>query len=189
MASEKVQLPTQCRFMDHSEYRIVSRVFGGTLPLRIRIVITDAAGLDGRAFTIPTSLLSMLLNIPVSSYFAGVGSSIAVGYLASCINLAYLINVGDSYDTLTTSDTNVLVHETAHVWQGKNSIFALTYVFDSIYNQCIRSNAYAYSPGKPWSSYNVEQQASIVEDWYVSGEPSFGSLYPYIVNHVRRGDA
>ena len=76
-----------------------------------------------------------------------------------------------------------------HVWQGENSWFALSYVFNSVYNQCMRSNAYGYTAGDDWSDFNVEQQASVVEDWYASGASTSSPLFPYIRDHVRTGDA
>jgi hypothetical protein len=48
-----IELPSKLREMSEAEYRIVSSVFGNTLPSRFRILITNAAGLNGRAFTIP----------------------------------------------------------------------------------------------------------------------------------------
>ena len=53
----------------------------------------------------------------------------------------------------------------------------------------MRGNAYTYVAGRPWSGYNVEQQASIVEDWFTFGESATSPLYPYITNNVRKGDA
>jgi len=179
-----IQLPTKVRFMSGTEYEIVSRVYADTLPFRIRILVTNAAGAEGRAFTIPTSLLNTI-GLTATAFFAGA----ALGYVSSFINLAYLMNVGDDYDKLAGSEKGLLVHETCHVWQGKNSTFAQTYVFDSVINQCLRSNAYSYAAGKPWSEYNVEQQASIVEDWFVGGEQESSTLFPYIRDHVRKGDA
>jgi hypothetical protein len=181
-----IRPPTRMRMISHGEYQLVSRVFGNTLPYRARIIVTNGAGLEGRAFTIPTSLLSTLLGTNPADFFA----SVPLGYLASIVNLAYLMNVGSDYATLGTgANQRLLVHETAHVWQGKNSTFALSYVFSSLVNQCFRDDAYAYTAGRTWSSYNAEQQASIVEDWFASGEPPSGPLYPYIANHVRAGDA
>jgi hypothetical protein len=171
--------------MSEPEYTIVSRVFGDTIPYRFRIIITNAAGKDGRAFTIPSSLLSLIPGVVPGDFIGAIG----VGYLSSFVNLAYLINVGSDYDKLTTSARNVLVHETCHVWQGKNSTFALSFVFNSIYNQCVVGSAYTYAPGRPWGDYNVEQQASIVEDWYVAGESTGSPLYHYITDTVRKGDA
>lgn len=181
-----IELPTKFRLMSSDEYRIVTRVMGDTLPFRQRIIITDACGVDGRAFTIPTSLISMIGMVPTTFLAA-----LPIGYLSSVINLAYLINVGSScYSKLATTEKSLLVHETMHVWQGKNSTFSLSYVFNSVINQCFSgSGAYTYTLGKAWSDYNVEQQASIVEDWYDRGESTSDSAYTYISNHVRKGDA
>ena len=182
---KNIQLPTRIREMSAAEYAIVSGVCGDTLPYRFRIWITDAAGVDGRAFTIPTSLISTILEMPETGFFAGV----AVGYVASIVNLAYLINVGTDYGTLATSAPEVLVHETTHVWQGKNSTFALSYVFNSVYNQCVVGHAHKYTAGAAWKSDNVEQQTSIEEDWYTSGHSTTSPLYHYITDNLRKGDA
>jgi hypothetical protein len=181
-----ISLPTTARFMSVDEYAIVSRVMGATLPYRYRIIITDGAGLDNRPFTIPTSLVTTILGTAAAPFLAPV---IALGgYLGSAINLAYLINVGSAYLDMSSSNTELLVHETTHVWQGKNSYLALSYVFDSCISQCIRgSGAYGYTAGSNWYSYNAEQQASIVEDWFVSGEPTSGALWDYIRDYVRQG--
>jgi len=177
--------PTKVRLMNSLEYGIVSGVFGATLPSPSRILITNGAGLDGRPFTIPTSLLSLFGWSSIALLPGGL-----LGYLHSAINVAYLINVGKHYNSLSSTRQELLVHETTHVWQGKNSSFALSYVFSSAINQVLYGGtAYTYVPGSPWKSYNAEQQASIVEDWFVRGKPPSGPLYPYIVNHVRKGDA
>ncbi len=181
-----IQLPTKIRVMNGAEYAIVSRVFGDTLPYKFRIWITNAAGKDGRAFTIPTSLVATILAIPVTGFLGGVIG----GYVASALNLAYLINVGDDYDKLSGTNQRLLVHETTHVWQGKNSTFSQSYVYNSVFNQHLKGQgAYDYTAGGDWSSYNVEQQAHIVEDWFVNGEQSNDSLFPYVSDHVRTGDA
>lgn len=190
--AKKIQLPTKIRWMSDPEYKIVSDVFLDTIPYKIRILITNAAGEDGRPFTIPTSLIPTILGMSQGAFSLNIAEflgSAAGGYLGSIINLAYLINAGDEYDSLATSSQDTLVHETTHVWQGKNSTFALSYVFNSIYNQCMLANAYAYTPGLPWGSYNVEQQASIVEDWYMGGHSTSNKLYHYITDNVRKGDA
>jgi hypothetical protein len=51
-------------------------------------------------------------------------------------------------------------------------------------------DAYEYSPGHPWASYNVEQQAHLVEDWYNStiGNLSQSDIrFPYIDKIIRPG--
>jgi hypothetical protein len=179
-----ISVPTSGRFMSESEYNIVSRVFGDTLPWRVRIIVTNGAGLEGRPFTIPSSLITTL-GATAAAGFIGA----AAGTASSFLNMAYFMNVGDAYPDLT-KHKNLLVHETAHVWQGKNSSLALSYVFSSCISQCVRgSGAYNYTSGSAWSSYNAEQQASIVEDWFKNGEPTSGTLWGYIRDHVREGDA
>ena len=180
-----ISVPTKARFMSANEYQIVDKVFKGTLPYRYRIAITNGAGIDGRAFTIPTSLITTLLGT-VATGFAGIIS----GYLSSAINAGYLINVGDKYDSLDGNNKDLLVHETTHVWQGKNSTLALSYVFNSCLNQCVSGQgAYNFAAGQAWSSYNVEQQASIVEKWFAAGSNESDVLFRYIRDHVRKGDA
>lgn len=177
--------PSKVRMISPLEYRIASGVFGPTLPYPARILVTDAAGLNGRPFTIPTSLIPAVLGMnPVTFLPATVG-----GYLGSVLNWAYLLNMGRYYNTLASSDQRLLIHEMTHVWQGKNSTFALAYVFNSVLKQGVQGGAaYSYTAGQPWRSYNAEQQASIVEDWFRAGQPKGGTLYPYIVNHVQKGD-
>lgn len=163
----------------------MEQVFGNTLPYRHRIAITNGAGIDGRAFTIPTSLITTLLGT-IATGFAG----IITGYLTSSVNAGYLINVGDKYDSLDGNDKDLLVHETTHVWQGKNSSLALSYVFDSCLNQYTSGQgAYNFVAGHSWSFYNVEQQASIVEKWFAAGSNQSDVLFRYIRDHVRKGDA
>lgn len=204
-----MRAPTSVRWMNDNEWRIVSRVFGNTLPFKQRIFITDALGAGsgaGAPFTIPTSLVSSLPAV-LAGGFGGTmlggpagGAAMAsftgaVSYIGSIVNAGYLMNVGPSdYPDMARSDPALLVHETAHVWQGKNSTFALTYAIESALHQCSgiiggtgRGTAYNYTAGRPWSSYNPEQQASIVEDWYRAGEPTSGSLWSYIRDKVRKG--
>jgi hypothetical protein len=52
-----------------------------------------------------------------------------------------------------------------------------------------RNNAYTYKPGQPWDDYNVEQQASIVSDWFADGmrTEDQDDRFTYIVNNIRAG--
>jgi hypothetical protein len=81
-----------------------------------------------------------------------------------------------------------LIHELTHVWQGHHGTWPTFYMGQSITDQLTegvrdiirkgeyrrwdehRSGAYTLHAddwGKPWSSFGVEQQASIVESWYM----------------------
>ena len=53
--------------------------------------------------------------------------------------------------------------------------------------QAFSKDAYAYSLGMDWGDYNVEQQASIVEDWYKRGRSSKDKAFPYIRDYVWKG--
>ena len=49
------------------------------------------------------------------------------------------------------------------------------------------SKAYRYTLGKRWGQYNVEQQASIVEDWFRKGRKTTDPRYRYIRDNIRKG--
>lgn len=130
------------------------------------------------------------------------------GQAASIANAGYIINVGGTYYPDTTKDAfgkETLVHEMTHVWQGKNNVFALTATLASLAAQCRgmsvsggykgRSAAYRYTIGTPppaWGSFNPEQQANIVQQWYNdSQDPTIVSTttkeWPYVRDYVRQG--
>jgi hypothetical protein len=179
-----IKAPTKARFMSSVEYELVTRVIGNNLPNRRLIIITNGLGLGGAAFTIPTSLWK---TIAATAALGVLGPFI--GYASSYDNLGYLMNVGTTAD-LTTYDPKLLVHETMHVWQGYISLFSQSYVFNSATNQCLSGQAaYNFTPGQNWHSYNVEQQASIVEQWFVNGESTSDVLFPYVRDFVRKGKA
>ena len=122
--------------------------------------------------------------------------------------------------------SHTLIHEMMHVWQGHNGFYPTKYMFDSAGNQikaviddiaevrewrgwdAHRGRAYrlAWSDfGRDWSSFNIEQQASIVESWFISerdrrdrnrdfgsqviggGESPYDVRYPYISDVIRAG--
>lgn len=82
-----------------------------------------------------------------------------------------------------------LIHELCHVWQGHHGTWPTFYMGQSIVDQVVegmediwrkreyrrwdehRAGAYTLHGsdwGKKWSSFGVEQQASLVESWYLS---------------------
>lgn len=83
---------------------------------------------------------------------------------------------------------NTLIHEMTHVWQGQHGIYPSVYMLESAWEQFThgvediidkgewrtwdvhRGTAYLYNMadiGANWNQFNVEQQASIVESWYL----------------------
>lgn len=210
--------PTRIRWPTQLEWQEAEGVFGNTLPDRRRVLLTNGLGMNDRAFCIPTSALSVL-SIPgfastgiagllseapgplgLFSYTTRLGATSSM--VASVINLGYLVNIGPGPypDMLRNGDTKgLLIHELTHVWQGHNSIFSMEYVYNSFYNQCrseiTGASSYRYTietPPQPFSAFNAEQQASIVEHWYASGENESESADPrwiYIRDNIRRGRA
>lgn len=67
------------------------------------------------------------------------------------------------------------IHELTHVWQYQH--FGTSYISHSLYSNAVaylkyrdRNKAYAYTvePNKSFFAYKVEQQASIVEDYFIA---------------------
>lgn len=89
---------------------------------------------------------------------------------------------------------DTFIHELTHVWQGHHSRFGWEYMVNSMVSQGHaiitkhdRNAAYNYKAGDPWASYNVEQQAYMVQNWYRGGMKTDDDLYTYIENNIRAG--
>lgn len=89
---------------------------------------------------------------------------------------------------------HTFIHELTHVWQGYHGTLGWEYMAQSMLAQGFavlthgdRGRAYLYEPGSPWRSYNVEQQAFLVEHWYLRGMKPEDERFPYIANHIRAG--
>ncbi len=183
-----MRLPTKARFLSEQEYKIANDIFGSHLPSRKRIIVTNAEGFDGRAFTIPFSLILILFLSGVAFSF-GLMQGLVVSIctlLASSLNIGYLMNVGRAYSTLHSANQALLIHEVTHVWQGKKAFFSVSYVLKSCLHQILKGRkAYFYELGKNWDKYSVEQQAQIIEDWIKSGKPEVGYLWHYVKENVK----
>ncbi len=188
-----------------AEWQVIQQTHRNMVPARDKIIITSVAGLQGRPFTIPGSM--------VMAGEAGVGALVPVlGQIALIVSLLehlwdkYLLNLGKGgyqnalsfWRTDFTNDItggagrpgSTLVHETTHVWQGYHKAFSWWYIFDSIYKQaCCGNKAYDYTPGQNWADYHCEQQAHIVEDWWCCGGTTTSNLYPYMVSNIWTGSA
>ncbi|MDT5261333.1 MAG: hypothetical protein QOC61_337 [Acidobacteriota bacterium] len=98
----------------------------------------------------------------------------------------------DGADSSEVRDT--FIHELTHVWQGYHSGLGWEYMVESMVAQGHavvmkgnRNKAYDYKPGEAWDSYNVEQQALIVQDWFRNGMSLDDERYNYITNNIRAG--
>jgi hypothetical protein len=141
------------RLMTVEEYAFAQEVYVDSLPPGDRIVLTNLFGLGGKKFTCPNAAGQVLLNL------------------------------GEGYDHPTThvepaypAPGKLFIHELAHAWQIHHSSFVPGLVCEGIYTQLARE---VYEPGpagKPWSQFNLEQQATIVDEWFA---PSGRGPDPY----------
>ena len=155
-----------------SELKVARDVFGTSVPLD-RVVLSSLTGAQNRQFTLPGSMLeSSAWAIP------GVGPALEVAYLIQGLSNKYVIFIGrEGYNNpfKMARDTGrkgqTLIHELTHVWQGHNQVFQWSYVLNSLWNQCKCAPnfnaAYNATPGQQWRTYAAEQQARLIEDWYV----------------------
>lgn len=137
------------RPLSAQEAEFAGSVFGNSLPAPDRIILTNLSGLGGRAFTMP-----------------GADGKI-------------YINLGDAFDRPSplqyTNDNyrtpgQVFIHELTHAWQIAHASFLPGLICEGIVNQAnntVGQSVYQYgSPGPAWSTFNLEQQGAIVDQWF-----------------------
>jgi len=162
---------------------LLRNVFSTTLPPFEFIGIGDGSGYDGREWT---GLYSR-------------SSSESQQYA----RLKYVMNLGDNASRDFASNiglSGTLAHETTHIWQYTHGLWV---AFDSAFAQSI-GDGYEYELQvqprvdmdnnvarkvniAPWSDFNVEQQAHIVEDWVLGGQDQNDIRFKYIENNIRKG--
>jgi hypothetical protein len=158
------------RFLTDAEKNLARQVFEETLPYGA-IYLSNALGLERRAYTIPHPL-------HFGSYVIHIGPDAFPDATDSAV-----VMLGQTVDA-------VFIHELTHVWQGVNRRHAFDYVLDSVYNQ-LRFGSAAYELNqddvgrKKWSEFNAEQQAMIVENWYVGGMLESDAGFTYIRDNIR----
>jgi hypothetical protein len=157
-----MRIGTSARNLSSDEQKLVNSVFGSTLPPWSNIFIDDGLGIYDAPYT---------LDGPAGTCMIHIGP---VGY-PDCTSKAML-------GTFGTIDA-VFIHEMTHVWQYAKGDNVKT---ESLWAQTAGAG-YSYVLGKAWDDYNVEQQASIVENWYAAGMSVTGPEFPYIDKVVRKG--
>jgi hypothetical protein len=149
------------RLMNQAEIELARQVFQDQLPYsKIHFAGYYLPNNEG----VPTTLASVSSLVPIRSL------------------RSYTIYFGptvfsDGADVPGTRNT--LIHELTHVWQGHHSQFAWEYIINSL----IAQGHAILKEG----DYNVEQQASIVEDWFRNGMRPDDELFTYINDHIRAG--
>lgn len=171
------------RPMNDQEIALANKVFGGKLPIE-RIIITDlyrpgqnANGAVDREFVVP-----------------GINGSI-------------LVNMGKNFDHTLEPDVQrnvrggyekpgeVLIHELTHAWQIHHNTF-----LPGMLCKALTDSNYVYDKAKVrshagWAdSFGLEEQASIVNDWYADHVAALDSVealnddrFFYIAQHIRLG--
>jgi hypothetical protein len=154
-----------------------AEVFLGALPPRDRLVLTDTIGGDNRAFTFPRFDGKITLNMGPASF-------------------------ADPRNFPGRPRGQVFVHELVHACQIEHAPMDLTLLADAFSTKICEvtgGNPYAYGPAGPdYSSFNLEQQAQIVSDWFSGGHPASSNqtgvpkdtnspYFRYITGNVRIG--
>lgn len=141
------------RGLSGPEIEFARQVFGDTIPYD-RVILSDLVGIGGRPFTVP-----------------GVDGSIIVN-----------IGVRGAYDNPTT-DANpndcrnrpgqLFIHELTHAWQIANGSlegFVCDAAIETKVGEVTAGKSQMYSYGSAdgdWGSdFNMEQQATLVEEWF-----------------------
>ena len=112
-----------------------------------------------------------------------------LGLWDSIYTMGRTINVGPHlYSGMNIVDPDTFIHELTHVWQSEHRGHRAAYIFDSVAARMVHGqHAYEYPKNvvKPWRSYNAEQQAQIVEDWYHDGMREKDFRFPFIRDIIR----
>lgn len=163
------------------EVEFANRVFQGTLPVD-RIVLTNMLGIGGRPFTIPSVGDTILVNL-------GEGFDDPIHYTGK----------GDPDKPRKQAAGQLFIHELVHAWQIDAAFFLPGLMCEAILNQSTTlggdMDVYRYGPpGREFGRFNLEQQASIVDDWFgASGRMQSGNrpaseespYFRYIRDNIR----
>ena len=177
------EMVVESRRMTQPEYDFAKVVFGDTLPPIERILLTNLSGAGGRAFVAPNADDIVLVNITDTVYSNPQGPMRAMS---------------GRY----TVPGQLLIHELTHAWQLARDSFVPGYV-------CRGATSSEYTPptaGSPWGDFNIEQQATAVDQWFgrfatgwtnaadlrtrIDGDAAIRDPYfQYIFNNIRAAEA
>jgi len=158
-----MRIARNSRNLSAAEVALVTKVFKSSLPPWHQILITDGLG-------------------PIPTYDNP--------YTDHPVPILYTLNLGPEVYPDATLHTNfqgfgsyrnILVHEMTHVWQY---FHGYAVVSGSIWANTLGAGyTYDTKNWEEWDDYNVEQQASIVEDWFAAsckeGETETDSGWEY----------
>jgi hypothetical protein len=158
------------RGLNDNEVIMAQRVFANTFTdffLRNKVMLANGLGAGDRPFT--------SIDIGTSTYRIYIGPG-----------------AWDPPTLLTLKYKSTFIHEMTHVWQMHNqSWFGAVWASSLLAQLCRQGMAYNYGQGnlnKDWDSFNVEEQAQIVEDWFKQGLTASDPRYHYVRDSIRRGN-
>ena len=168
--------PTFYRLLTPAERQMVQKVFGLPFPYLDQVAIGDGLGFDGRPWTDMSPMTDPSLP-EQSQYQINMGDAAREDLTSKQASGCFVTGIDG-----TLSD--LLIHEMTHVWQYRYTKTRVGLWASSVFGH------YAFTPGSSWNSYSVEQQASIVEQWFHNGALKTDALYPYVKLVLQsRGDA
>lgn len=130
------------RKLNEAEKAMAMELFADTLPWD-RIVLSNLSGPTGAPITIPSW-----------------DGTILVGLGEGYDNEAYVppgMGMGGQ----------LLMHELAHAWQIAHKSFKLEYFWKAAIDIAVGNASYEYGPAdQSWRHFGLEQQASIVDEWW-----------------------
>jgi len=162
-----MRISRNTRNLSSPERTLALSVFGTSLPSWKRIFISDGLGLGDAPWTDNPMDLFYIMAVGPECY-------------PDCTSRK-------KYKGFGRTDS-IFIHEMVHVWQYNLGVFVkLDAIAARIWEKVSEDDAYEYTIGKPWNSYNVEEQASIVERWYDGGMKSTDDEFHYVEKVVRGG--
>lgn len=161
VGSQAQQLPEEVYDWANNE------VFLGSLPPREKLVHTDTIGGGNRAFTFPRFDGKITMNLGPE------GWPDPRNYRAPRNGVSY--SKGDRYPNQVVKYGEVIIHELVHACQIHHASIDLSLLADALASKVCEATGnspYTYGPaGTDYSSYNLEQQAQIISDWFAGAVP------------------
>ncbi|MGH6928864.1 MAG: hypothetical protein ACREEV_11145, partial [Dongiaceae bacterium] len=170
------------RALRPNERALAMEVFHHTLPPLDLIGVTDGLGDDNSIWTIDRSFHEFLQSSPPKSldrlkYFLNFGEAVHW-------DLSEPKSLKPAVRAYSERARDVFVHELTHVWQFHRGD---SVKLRSLYAQWLGAG-YKFTRGEPWHTYNVEQQAEVVEAWNEERKDrgEYDELFPYIHYIIRQ---
>lgn len=130
------------RDLHTDEIEEAKKVFGETVPYD-KIVVSNLEGPGGKRFAVPNIDGNIILGLRDDMYDSALGDE---------------------------SKRRKFIHEMTHAWQitHRQRLSWQCSSFGTRVEEVVEgsSDVYNYTAGGDWDSYNIEQQAQIVGDWY-----------------------